>query len=184
MEFAASSWAPGPLFKLSREVCIVSPTLDPKPFPAPPSHFLPSATSSPVAPACWPQGKILPHPSARSARHSSPQDGGPKGKMIEGRSGGSGRGTRRESWAPPDSGSAHRRIAGLYRVPDSRPEAVPCAALAFPSLRRFLTRRTCLLAPGKNSAAPKRTFSSALVSAGWRAQRENDQIEKPHVWTP
>src|SRR5207237_5256184 len=41
----------------------------------------------------------------------------PKGKMIEGRSGGSGRSTRRESWAPPDSGSAHRRIAGLYRVP-------------------------------------------------------------------
>src|SRR5437867_9283131 len=38
-----------------------------------------------VAPACWPQGKILPHPSARSALHSSPQDGGPKGKMIEGR---------------------------------------------------------------------------------------------------
>src|SRR2546428_7875184 len=87
MEFAASSWAPGPLFKLSREVCIVSPTLDPKPFPAPPSHFLPSAASSPVAPACWPQGKILPHPSARSALHSSPQDGGPKGKMIEGRRG-------------------------------------------------------------------------------------------------
>src|SRR5207245_1551266 len=77
-----------------------------------PSHFLPSAASSPVAPACWPQGKILPHPSARSA-HSSPQDGGPKGKMIEGRSGGSGRGTRRESWAPPDSGSAHRRIAEI-----------------------------------------------------------------------
>src|SRR6266566_71786 len=107
------------------QVCIVYPTLDPKPFPAPPSHFLPSAASSPAAPACWPQGKILPHPSARSARHSSPQDGGPKGKMIEGRSGGSGRGTRRESWAPPDSGSAHRRIAGLYRVLDSRPESFP-----------------------------------------------------------
>src|SRR6266576_2497396 len=106
----------------------------------------------------------------------------PKGKMIEGRSGGSGRGTRRESWAPPDSGSAHRRIAGLYRVPDSRPEAVPCAALAFPSLRRFLTRRTCLLAPGKNSAAPKRTFSSALVSAGWRAQRENDRRKERGIW--
>src|SRR5207244_748128 len=139
------------------------------------SRFLASGRAPLVSPACWPQGKILPHPSARSARHWSPQDGGPKGKMIEGRSGGSGRGTRRESWAPPDSGSAHRRIAGLYRVPDSRPEAVPCAALAFPSLRRFLTRRTCLLAPGKNSAAPKRTFSSALVSAGWRAQRENDR---------
>src|SRR5438094_1172792 len=162
--------------------CIVYPTLDPKPFPAQPSHFLPSATPSPVAPACWPQGKILPHPSARSARHWSPQDGGPKGKMIEGRSGGSGRGTRRESWAPPDSGSAHRRIAGLYRVPDSRPEAVPCAALAFPSLRRSLTRRTCLLAPGKNSAAPKRTFSSALVSAGWRAQRENDRRKERGIW--
>src|SRR5439155_804835 len=56
--------------------------------------------------ACWPRGKIPPHPSARSARHSSPQNGGPKGKMIEGRSGGSGRGTRRELGAPPDSGSS------------------------------------------------------------------------------
>src|SRR5437667_314762 len=35
-----------------------------------------------VAPACWPQGKILPHPSARSALHSSPQDGGPKGFCL------------------------------------------------------------------------------------------------------
>src|SRR5207253_7011740 len=70
--------------------------------PSPSTHFLPSAASSPVAPACWPRGKIPPHPSARSARHSSPQDGGPKGKMIEGRSGGSGRSTRSESWAPPE----------------------------------------------------------------------------------
>src|SRR5438094_788481 len=67
------------------------------------------------APACWPRGKIPPHPSARSA-HSSPQNGGPKGKMIEGRSGGSGRGTRRELWAPPDGGSANRLISGLCRV--------------------------------------------------------------------
>src|SRR5207245_11375991 len=29
---------------------------------------------------------------------------------------------------------------------------------------------------GKNSAAPERTFSSALVSAEWRAQRENDRF--------
>src|SRR5438093_439887 len=115
-------------------------------------------------------------------RKENDQGLGPKGKMIEGRSGGSGRGTRRELWAPPDSGSAHRRIAGLYRVPDSRPEAVPCAALAFPSLRRFLARRTCLLAPGKNSAAPERTFSSALVSAGWRAQRENDRRKERGIW--
>src|SRR5207245_7373601 len=46
-------------------------------------------------------------------------------------------------------------------VYDSRPEAVPCAALAFPSLRRFLTRRTCLLAPGKTSAAAMLTFTSS-----------------------
>src|SRR5437867_2784719 len=39
-------------------------------------------------------------------------------------------------------------------------------------------RRTCLLATGKNSAAPKRTFSSALVSVEWRAQRENDRREE------
>src|SRR5438046_6742817 len=57
----------------------------PEPFPAPPTHFLPSAASSPVAPACWPQGKIPPHPSARSARHSSPQHGGPKSVPACGR---------------------------------------------------------------------------------------------------
>src|SRR5438876_3992921 len=35
-----------------------------------------------------------------------------------------------------------------------------------------------LLATGKNSAAPERTFRSALVSAEWRAQRENDRREE------
>src|SRR5438874_9389088 len=74
-----------------------------------------------LAPACWPRGKIPPHPSARSARHSSPQDGGPKGKMIEGRSGGSGRGTRRELWAPPGSGSAQPADRTSYRVPTLDP---------------------------------------------------------------
>src|SRR5207245_5402663 len=69
----------------------------------------------PHSPAFSLPARRSPDLSARSA-HSSPQNGGPKGKMIEGRSGGSGRGTRRELWAPPDSGSAHRRIAGLYRV--------------------------------------------------------------------
>src|SRR2546429_683519 len=40
--------------------------------------------------------------------------------MIEGRSGGSGRGTRRELWAPPDSGSS---TSGSYVVSctDARP---------------------------------------------------------------
>src|SRR3989442_383653 len=99
----------------------------------------------------------------------------PKGKMIEGRSGGSGRGTRRELWAQPDSGSAHPTDRRFVSCTDSRPESFTAPPFAFPSLRRFLTRRTCLLATGKNSAAPKRTFSSALVSAEWRAQRENDR---------
>src|SRR5439155_1084895 len=78
-----------------------------------------------LAPACWSRGKIPPHPSARSARHSSPQNGGPKGKMIEGRSGGSGRGTRRELWAPPDSGSAQPTDRTLYRLPTLDPSLSP-----------------------------------------------------------
>src|SRR5207244_12986844 len=57
-----------------------------------------------LAPACWSRGKIPPHPSARSARHSSPQNGGGRGTWRERRRGGVGRGTRRELRAPPDSG--------------------------------------------------------------------------------
>src|SRR5207245_526767 len=46
----------------------------------------------------------------------------------------SGRGTRRELWAPPDSGSAHRRIAGLYRVPTLDPSRSPRRPrISFPS---------------------------------------------------
>src|SRR5438093_253883 len=56
--------------------------------PQPPTHFLPSAASSPSH-LLLATGKNSAAPSARSARHSSPQNGGPKGKMIEGRSGGS-----------------------------------------------------------------------------------------------
>src|SRR5438128_5052964 len=69
-----------------------------------------------VAPACWPQGKIPPHPSARSARHWSPQNGGPKGKMIGGRSSGCGRGTRRELW-PHLTAVLQPADRTLYRVP-------------------------------------------------------------------
>src|SRR5438876_8440624 len=88
--------------------------------------------------------------------------------MIEGRSGGSGRGTRRELWAPPDSGSS---TSGSYVV--SCTDARPSPPTHFPP--PLPHPRTCLLATGKNSAAPERTFSSALVSAEWRAQRENDR---------
>src|SRR5207237_1881576 len=61
-----------------------------------------------------------------SARHWSPQNGGPKGKMIEGRSGGSGRGTRRESWAPPDSGCSptDRRFVSCTTL-DPKPFPAP-----------------------------------------------------------
>src|SRR6266568_2645403 len=123
------SWAPPDSGSAHRRIAGLYrvPTLDPKPFPAPPSHFLPSAASSPVAPACWPRGKIPPHPSARSARHSSPQNGGPKGKMIEGSEGGSGRGTRRELWAPPPSGSAQptdRRFVSCTTL-DPKPFPAP-----------------------------------------------------------
>src|SRR5206468_3317474 len=101
----------------------------------------------------------------------------PKGKMIEGRSGGSGRGTRRELWAPPDRGSAQPADRTLYRVPTldpRRPLISSPPPLPHP--------RTCLLATGKNSAAPECTFSSALVSAEWRAQRENDRREERGIW--
>src|SRR5438552_14832479 len=92
--------------------------------------------------------------------------------MIEGRSGGSGRGTRRELWAPPDSGSATR---GSYVVSctDARPSPpthfLPSAASSpshLPAGHGEKFRRT------------ERTFSSALVSAEWRAQRENDRREE------
>src|SRR5438045_4715798 len=101
--------------------------------------------------------------------------------MIEGRSGGSGRHSKRIV-GPHLTAVLLTDGSQVCIVYASRPEAVPCAALAFPSLRRFFTRRTCLLAPGKNSAAPKRTFSSALVSAGWRAQRENDRRKERGIW--
>src|SRR5205809_6254775 len=54
--------------------------------PQPPTHFLPSAASSPSH-LLLATGKNSAAPSARSARHSSPQNGGPKGKLIGGRSG-------------------------------------------------------------------------------------------------
>src|SRR5437667_268925 len=64
----------------------------PTPDPRRPLISFPPPLPHPSHLPAGPRGKIPPHPSARSARHSSPQDGGPKGKMIEGRSGGSGRG--------------------------------------------------------------------------------------------
>src|SRR5437764_98441 len=89
--------------------------------------------------------------------------------MIEGRSGGSGRGTRRELWAhltavlqPADR--------TLYRVPTLDPRR---PLISFPP--PLPHPRTCLLVTGKNSAAPERTFSSDVFTADTQAQRVNDR---------
>src|SRR5438128_7408662 len=91
--------------------------------------------------------------------------------MIEGRSGGSGRVTPRELWTPPDSGSAQPADRTLYRVPTLAPRR---PLISFPP--PLPHPRSCLL------ATPERTFSSALVSAEWRAQRENDRREERGIW--
>src|SRR5438132_1486511 len=65
-------------------------------------------------------------------------------------------------------------MTGLSRVPRLDPNrSLRRPRISFPP--PLPHPRTCLLATGKNSAAPERTFSSALVSAEWRAQRENDR---------
>ena len=61
----------------------------------------------------------------------------------------------------------------MYRVPTLDPRR---PLISFPP--PLPHPRPCLLATGQNSAAPERTFSSALVSAEWRAQRENDRREE------
>src|SRR3989442_5444478 len=76
----------------------------------------------PLAPACWPRGKIPPHPSARSVRHWSPQNGGPKREMIEGRSGGSGAGAPKRNVGPPRQRVFKQRIARFYHVPRAHPD--------------------------------------------------------------
>src|SRR5438876_4855542 len=69
--------------------------------------------------------------------------------MIEGRSGGSGRGTRRELWAPPDSGSS---TSGSYVV--SCTDARPSPPTHFPP--PLPHPRTCLLTSGGSGRGPRR----------------------------
>src|SRR5438552_13075985 len=79
--------------------------------------------------------------------------------MIEGRSGGSGRGTRRELWAPPDRGSAQPADRTLYRVPTLDPRR------PLISSRRFLT----LAPPAGHGEKFRRT--RAYVPLGTRLRR-------------
>src|SRR5205823_9454491 len=127
-----------------------------------------------LAPACWPRGKIPPHPSARSARHSSPQNGGPKGKMIEGRSGGSWRGTRKELRAPPGRlcSTSESHVVSCTDARPSPPTHFPPSAASSPSHL-----------PAVHGETFRRTQAhGSLVAAEWRAQRENDRREERGIW--
>src|SRR5438132_478731 len=96
--------------------------------------------------------------------------------MIEGRSGDLG-GALEENCGPHLEAVLQPADRTLYRVPTLDPRR---PLISFPP--PLPHRRPCLLATGKNSAAPERTFSSALVSAEWRAQRENDRREERGIW--
>ena len=94
--------------------------------------------------------------------------------MIEGRSGGSGRGTRRELWPPPDSGSAQPTDRRFVSCTTLDPEPFPAPPSHFlPSAASSPSHLPA--GHGEKFRRTERTFSSALVSAEWRAQRENDR---------
>src|SRR6266700_1549275 len=144
----------------------------PEPFPAPPSHFLPSAASSPVAPACWPWEKFCRTPVHVPLGTRLRRMAGPKGKGSK--EGAGDLGGALEEYCGPHLTAVlltdGSQVCIMYRLST---RVVPCAALAFPSLRRFLTV-TCLRHREKS---PKRTFRSALVSAGWRVSWLNPSLQ-------
>src|SRR5947209_9313992 len=87
--------------------------------------------------------------------------------MIEGRSGGSGRGTRKELWAPPDSGSAQPADRTLYRVPTLDPRR---PLISFPP--PLPHPRTCLLVTGKIPPHPSARSARHSSPQDGGAQRE------------
>src|SRR5947209_7207831 len=101
--------------------------------------------------------------------------------MIEGRSGGSGRGTRRELWPPPDSGSAQPTDRRFVSCTTLDPEPFPAPPSYFlPSAASSPSHLPA--GHGEKFRRTERTFSSALVSAEWRAQRENDRRKERGIW--
>src|SRR5438128_1370337 len=138
--------------------------------PEPPTHFLPSAASSPShLPAG--HGEKFRRIRARRRRHTSCySDGSSDVCSSKGGAGDLG-GALEENCGPHRTAVLQPADRTLYRVPTLDPSR---PLISFPP--PLPHPRTCLLVTGKNSAAPERTFSSALVSAEWRAQRENDRF--------
>src|SRR5260370_16676288 len=80
-----------------------------------------------------------------------PRVANPRGNLMGEGMGGPARGGRRESWAPPDIGSAHpaERAFTVYRF---RPGPARPAAVALPSVRRFPHRPHLRVGPGLKSS--------------------------------
>src|SRR5205809_4768072 len=96
--------------------------------------------------------------------------------MIEGRSGGSGRGTRRELWPPPDSGSAQPTDRRFVSCTTLDPEPFPAPPSHF--LPSAASSSSALpYSGGAKLGRNERTVCSALNSAGWRDQTEHDRRE-------
>src|SRR5207249_3886576 len=68
-------------------------------------------------------------------------------------------------------GYSPERFVFFPKTTISLPEFLPASLFHLP-----------LHPPYSTTAVPKRTFSSALVSAGWRAQRENDRRKERGIW--
>src|SRR5438552_5164737 len=123
-----------------------------------------------LAPLCCSRGKIPPHPSARSARHSSPQNGGPKGKMSAERSGRASRGTRIELWAPLERfcSTSESHVVSCTDARPSPPTHFPPSAASSP-----------LHLPAGHGEKFRRTQAHVqLVAPHCRAQRQKEQREE------
>src|SRR5437764_4583029 len=101
--------------------------------------------------------------------------------MIEGRSGGSGLGTRRELCAPPYSSSPQPPNPTLFPYTTLfRSHSPRRPRISFPP--PLPHPRICLLASGKNGSAHVCTPITDLVSTESRAQRENDRRKERGIW--
>src|SRR5438876_7118437 len=94
--------------------------------------------------------------------------------MIEGRSGGSWRGTRRELWAPLERfcSTSESHVVSCTDARPSPPTHFPPSAASSPSH----------LPAGHGEKFRRTQAHGSLVAAEWRAQRENDRREERGIW--